>query len=51
MHDYFGLTQSLQDMSPVHIPRGFTKSFIRGDVVEDLASEDRRGACQSDPVQ
>jgi BioD-like phosphotransacetylase family protein len=38
MRDYFGLTQSLQDMSPVHIPRGFTKSFIRGDVVADLAS-------------
>jgi BioD-like phosphotransacetylase family protein len=37
MHDLFGLEDRLQDMSPVHIPRGFTKSFIRGEVVEDLA--------------
>ncbi len=38
MRDLFGLDADLADMSPVHIPRGFTKSFIRGDVVEDLAS-------------
>jgi hypothetical protein len=25
-------------MSPVHIPRGFTKAFIRGDIVEDLGA-------------
>lgn len=37
MHDLFGLDAPLADMSPVHIPRGFTKSFIRGEVVEDLA--------------
>jgi hypothetical protein len=38
MRDLFGLDASLEDMSPVHIPRGFTKAFIRGEVVEDLAS-------------
>jgi len=39
MHDLFGLEDRLEDMSPVHIPRGFTKSFIRGEVVEDLAAK------------
>ncbi|MEA2025485.1 MAG: AAA family ATPase [Chloroflexota bacterium] len=39
MRDLFGLEDSLEDMSPVHIPRGFTKSFIRGEVVEDLAAK------------
>ncbi len=34
----FGLTEPLQQMSPVHIPRGFTKSYIEGKVVEDLPS-------------
>lgn len=38
MRDFFGLEEALTDMSPVHIPRGFTKSFIRGEVVEDLGS-------------
>lgn len=38
MRDLFGLDDALEDMSPVHIPRGFTKAFIRGEVVEDLAS-------------
>ncbi len=38
MRELFGLEDALQDMSPVHIPRGFTKRFIRGEVVEDLAS-------------
>ena len=28
MRDLFGLEDPLEDMSPVHIPRGFTKSFI-----------------------
>jgi len=36
MREVFDLRDSLEDMSPVHIPRGFTKSFIRGEVVEDL---------------
>jgi BioD-like phosphotransacetylase family protein len=39
MKDYFGLADPLQDMSPVHIPRGFTKAFIRGEVVEDQATK------------
>jgi BioD-like phosphotransacetylase family protein len=39
MKQLFDLDDSLVDMSPVHIPRGFTKSFIRGEVVEDLASK------------
>ena len=34
----FGLSDPLELMSPVHIPRGFTKAFIRGDVVEDLGA-------------
>ena len=29
----FDLDDPLVDMSPVHIPRGFTKAFIRGEVV------------------
>ncbi len=37
MRELFGLDAPLEDMSPVHIPRGFTKSYIRGEVVEDLA--------------
>jgi hypothetical protein len=32
----YGLPDALSAMSPVHIPRGFTKSYISGDVVEDL---------------
>ena len=36
MHDLFGLDDPLQDMSPVHIPRGFTKAFIRGEVVDSV---------------
>ena len=32
----FGLPESYATMSPVHIPRGFTKAYIAGDVVEDL---------------
>ena len=36
MKEAFGLPESYALMSPVHIPRGFTRSFIAGDVVEDL---------------
>ncbi len=36
MRSVFGLPERLQVMSPVHIPRGFTKAYIAGDVVEDL---------------
>jgi BioD-like phosphotransacetylase family protein len=32
----FGLPESYATMSPIHIPRGFTKSYIAGEVVEDL---------------
>ena len=38
MRAIFGLGDPLELMSPVHIPRGFTKAFIRGDVVEDLGA-------------
>jgi BioD-like phosphotransacetylase family protein len=38
MKSVFGLAEPLQQMSPVHIPRGFTKSYIEGKVVEDLPS-------------
>ena len=34
----FGLPDPLAAMSPVHIPRGFTKAYIAGEVVEDLPS-------------
>ena len=30
-------------MSPVHIPRGFTKAYIEGEVVEDLPARIRGG--------
>ena len=36
MRDVFGLTDPMPVMSPVHIPRGFTKAYISGEVVEDL---------------
>jgi hypothetical protein len=38
MHDVFGLPEPYSAMSPVHIPRGFTKAYIAGDVVEDLGA-------------
>ncbi len=34
----YDLPESYPDMSPVHIPRGFTKSYIAGQVVEDLGA-------------
>lgn len=37
MREVFGLPDDLATMSPVHIPRGFTKRFIEGGVTEDLA--------------
>ena len=36
MKTVFDLPEPLARMSPVHIPRGFTKAYIHGDVVEDL---------------
>ena len=38
MKSVFDLAEPLTQMSPVHIPRGFTKSYIEGKVVEDLPS-------------
>lgn len=34
----FGLPQPYSVLSPVHIPRGFTKAYIAGKVVEDLGA-------------
>src|SRR5918992_841624 len=36
MRSALGLPDPLSTMSPVHIPRGFTRAYIRGDVVDDL---------------
>ena len=36
MRSVFGLSEPLDRMSPVHIPRGFTKAYIAGEVVEEL---------------
>jgi uncharacterized protein len=41
MHDVFGLRDDLATMSPVHIPRGFTRRFIDGGVTEDLGARIR----------
>ncbi len=38
MKTVFDLPESYAEMSPVHIPRGFTKSYIAGRVVEDLGA-------------
>ncbi len=36
MRAALGLNDALADMSPVHIPRGFTKAYIKGEVKSDL---------------
>ena len=36
MRHVFGLPEPFTQMSPVHIPRGFTQTYIDGGVVEDL---------------
>lgn len=41
MRHVFGLTDPLERMSPVHIPRGFTQAYIEGRVVEDLGARIR----------
>jgi BioD-like phosphotransacetylase family protein len=38
MHEVFPLAADYGAMSPVHIPRGFTKKYIAGKVVEDLGA-------------
>ncbi|MGZ6259441.1 MAG: phosphotransacetylase family protein [Candidatus Limnocylindrales bacterium] len=37
----FALPDALEWLSPVHIPRGFTKAYIAGEVVEDLPARIR----------
>ena len=41
MKQVFALTEPLRQMSPVHIPRGFTQSYIEGAVVADLPARIR----------
>jgi BioD-like phosphotransacetylase family protein len=41
MKRVFGLAEPLAAMSPVHIPRGFTKAYIDGAVVDDLPARIR----------
>jgi BioD-like phosphotransacetylase family protein len=38
MKAVYDLREPMAAMSPVHIPRGFTKSYIAGEVVEDLGA-------------
>ena len=38
MKSVFDLPETYSVMSPVHIPRGFTKAYIAGEVVEDLGA-------------
>ncbi len=42
MRAALGLPDALSVMSPVHIPRGFTKAYIRGEVTPDLGARIRR---------
>jgi BioD-like phosphotransacetylase family protein len=42
MRAVFDLRESFEVMSPVHIPRGFTKAYIAGEVVEDLGARVER---------
>ena len=41
MRSVYDLPDPLASISPVHIPRGFTKAYINGDVVEDLPARIR----------
>jgi uncharacterized protein len=41
MRHVFGLREPLSQMSPVHIPRGFTQAYIEGGVVADLPARIR----------
>ena len=42
MRATFGLPEPYSVLSPVHIPRGFTKAYIAGEVVEDLGAKIER---------
>ncbi|MBI2763394.1 MAG: AAA family ATPase [Chloroflexi bacterium] len=46
MHETFGLAEPYSAMSPIHIPRGFTKKYIAGQVVEDLGSRIQHAQAQ-----
>src|SRR5690349_2314768 len=39
MRETFRLEEPYSVLSPVHIPRGFTKAYIAGEVVEDLGAK------------
>lgn len=41
MRHVFGLPEPFTQMSPVHIPRGFTQTYIEGGFVEDLPARIR----------
>jgi hypothetical protein len=41
MRHVFGLPEPFTQMSPVHIPRGFTQAYIEGGFVEDLPTRIR----------
>jgi BioD-like phosphotransacetylase family protein len=41
MRQTFGLAEPFTQMSPVHIPRGFTQTYIEGGFVEDLPARIR----------
>ena len=41
MRQVFGLAEPFTQMSPVHIPRGFTQTYIEGGFVEDLPARIR----------
>jgi hypothetical protein len=41
MRSVFDLAEPLDQMSPVHIPRGFTQTYIEGGFVEDLPARIR----------
>ena len=42
MQAALGINDPLSDMSPVHIPRGFTKAYIKGEVTSDLPGRIRQ---------
>src|SRR5262245_64674268 len=46
MKTVFGLPEPLGQMSPIHIPRGFTQAYIDGKVVEDLPARIRAAHAQ-----
>src|SRR5258705_3278921 len=51
MRAVFDLEEPLDRMSPVHIPRGFTQSYIDGHVVEDLPARIRSAHASFAPTR